>query len=350
MLHTLAYHQSDTFAGWPANNALWHWPDGEILTGCVTGPFLSQPYHNLTEPHTQRLLRSMDGGLTWQVETPANYAGSGGEPQPLTTALDFSSPDFAMRVAGAGYHGTDEPRGAFYVSTDRGHHWSGPFAFTGLVDDPEVAGEAFSPRTDVVILGSREALLMLSVRGGKRWPSDRVFCASTADGGQTFAFRAWIPPLSDPHRSVMPNSVRLPGGSLISALRRRRTDAEVCWIDVYASLDEGRHWELLSKVADTGAWNGNPPALTRLPDGRLFCVFGDRTRRVMAARCSTDGGHTWPDETILRDDFYAEDDEPDFGYPRLTCLPDGTLLALYYWATRQHPQQHIAATRWQAHS
>jgi hypothetical protein len=347
MRHTIAFAQPDTFAGWPANNGLWIWPDGEILTGCVTGQFVSQPGHNLIEPYTQRLLRSMDSGETWTVETPTGYVGTGGAPMRLFTSLDFTAPGFAMRLSGAGYHGSDEPLGAFFASTDRGKTWTGPFAFTGLNDDREVIGEAFSPRTDYLVLGPREMLVFLSVRGGKRWQTDRTFCAYTGMGGKLLPFAAGWCQRDDPHRSVMPASVRLADGSIVTAARRRRTDAEVCWVDAFASRDNGASWEWLSNVGDTGQWNGNPPALALLPDGRLCCVFGNRDRRVMIARLSADGGQSWQAETILRADFAAPDDEPDFGYPRLACLPDGQLLALYYWSTAEHPYQHIAATRWQ---
>ena len=345
MSHTIAYYDPKIFAGWPANNGLWVFPDGEILVGCVTGPYSRQPGHNLLEPFTQRLLRSLDGGETWQVETPPGYVGSGGEPCPPKTPLDFTAPGFALRLAGAGYHGSDEPRGAFYASADRGITWVGPYALTGLHTHPELEGEAFSMRTDYLALGQHAALVFLSVRGGKRWKTDRAFCAQTEDGGMSFSFLGWMVPVADPHRSVMPSTVRLPGGALVSTLRRRRTDEEICWIDAYHSQDGGKSWQLLGKVGDTGGWNGNPPALACLQDGRLVCAYGDRDRRKMIAQTSHDGGQTWKNETVLREDF-AGDDEPDFGYPRLCQLPSGELLAVYYWATDSHPQQHIAATRW----
>jgi hypothetical protein len=343
--HFLAFYQPEIFAGWPANNGLWSWSDGEILIGCVTGPFISQTGHNINEPYTHHLLRSTDSGTTWGIETPAGYVGTGGLPANLPGPLDFRAPGFALRVAGAGYHGSDELRGAFFCSADRGHNWSGPFAFNGLNEDPELIGEAFSPRTDCVVLGQKEMVVLLSVRGGKRWQTDRAFCAATRDGGLTFTFRGWLTPGDDSHRSVMPATVHMPGGTLVSVVRRRRTDADVCWLDAYASLDNGATWKWLSKVGDTGQWNGNPPALARLADNRLCCVYGNRDRRVMIARLSLDNGRNWQEEIVLRDDFYAADDEPDFGYPRLVCLPGGDLLTVYHWSTAGNPYQHIAATR-----
>lgn len=344
MRHTIAFADPAQFAGWPANNGLWRWPDGEVLTGCVTGAYTEQEGHNLLEPYTHRLLRTLDGGQHWTVETPADYVGTG-TLAPLAQPMDFSAPGFALRVVGRGYHGAEEPRGGFYASADRGHTWQGPFGFTGLFEHPQLLGEDWSPRTDYVVLGQRELLVMLSVRGGVRWKTDRVFCAHTADGGQSFTFRGWLVPEEDNLRSVMPATVRLADGSLVCAARRRG-DEEQCWIDAYGSTDEGYTWGWLSRVAGTGGWNGNPPALALLADGRLCCVFGNRSQRAMLARFSADGGRDWTGETLLRDDFYNPDGEPDFGYPRLTCLPGGDLLALYYWSTDERPYQHIAATRW----
>jgi len=118
------------------------------------------------------------------------------------------------------------------------------------------------------------------------------------------------------------------------------------WIDAYASTDDGACWSFLSRVGDAGGWNGNPPALAQMHDGRLCCVHGNRSLRQILARYSADEGYTWSQAWVLRDDFQSIDDEPDFGYPRLTQRADGRLLALYYWATVTHPQQHIAATIW----
>jgi hypothetical protein len=36
----------------------------------------------------------------------------------------------------------------------------------------------------------------------------------------------------------------------------------------------------------------------------------------------------------------------DFGYPQLAVDHKNNLVALYYWATKDNPQQHIAETIW----
>jgi hypothetical protein len=84
-----------------------------------------------------------------------------------------------------------------------------------------------------------------------------------------------------------------------------------------------------------------------MKDGRICCVYGNRSRKQMIARFSSDQAKTWGPEIILRNDFQVDSfDDKDFGYPRLLQRPDGKLVAIYYWATKQRPQHHIAATVW----
>ncbi len=344
MQHVVAYSAPGRFAGWPANNGLWAWDGNEILVGCSTGALKVQPGHNLAGPVSSLLLRSLDGGETWSAENPANFVGSPYTLQDLPAPLDFHAPGFAMRVIGAGYHGCDEPRGGFYASADRGRTWRGPYRLAGLESCPALRGLELTPRTDYLVNGPRECLVFLSARDGTKWGSDQVFCARTTDGGQSFQFIAWVTPPDGPHRGVMPATTRCGAGELVSAVRRRDVVSNECWIDLFASPDGGQGWSFRVRVGETGAENGNPPALARLRDGRLACAYGNRTRRQLLARISADQGRTWGPEWVLRDDFAALDEDADFGYPRLAQRADGKLVAVYYWATRAIPAQHIAAT------
>ena len=108
-----------------------------------------------------RFGRSLDGGESWTAEEPAGYLN---DPQPLRDLdrrLDFSGDGFAMRVIGTGYHGTDEPCGGFYVSTDRGHTWSGPYPFRGLSEYEGLRGLQMTPRTDYLVLSADSCLVFL---------------------------------------------------------------------------------------------------------------------------------------------------------------------------------------------
>lgn len=347
MQHVIVYAEEGRFAGWPANNGVWIWGD-EILVGFTTGDYVVSSSHNIGEPYRSWLARSLDGGESWQVEYPSNFVGSGGDLLPVAEPINFTHPDFAMRVEGCAYHGSESPRGTFYFSYNKGHAWQGPFAFAGLADLPQFVGAEMTPRTDVVVNGPKDCLVFMSARSPEAWGADRTFCARTTDGGLTFDFVTWVVPPSDPYRAVMPSTVRCSATTLVSALRRRNmADADAdCWIDAYVSRNDRRNWAFLSRIGETGAYNGNPPALARLRDGRLCCVYGNRNRRQLIARYSRDEGASWSTEHVLRDDYHSVQDDQDFGYPRLVQRTDGCLVAMVYWATVARSHQHIAATIW----
>jgi len=357
MKHFIAASEPARFCGWPANNGAWSWRGGrEILVGFSYGHFVEQRGHNITgsaEPAVgiqSRLARSRDGGRTWQVEEPAHFVGKATNLTASPGGINFAHPDFALRVVGRGYHGNDEPRGGFFFSLDRGRTWRGPFGFGALMEDPNLREMDCTARTGYLVTGPDSCLLFLSARpkqGGSG--RDKAFVAETTDGGETFRFVSWIVPRDDPARAVMPAPVQLADGSLVVALRRRLpgNDTASCWVDGYGSKDRGRTWTFLSKVGETGRHNGNPPALALLRDGRLACAYGDRTRGKLFARLSRDGGRTWGEEVVLREDYQPDRfGDMDFGYPRLVQNHRGELVAMYYWATRQRPQQYVAATVW----
>ena len=79
--HQVIAARTGIFFGWPANNGLWSWDCGrEILVGCVAGSYdPSAEFHFIRPPYTHHLLRSLDGGDTWQAETPSPYVGDGQE-------------------------------------------------------------------------------------------------------------------------------------------------------------------------------------------------------------------------------------------------------------------------------
>ena len=357
MANVIVASKPGMFYGWPANNGLWSWDGGrEILAGFSQGKFDERKGHNTfgqSEPPVgidSLLGRSRDGGRTWTVEDPANFVGDGGTPAPAPGGIVFDHPAFAFRAVGVGYHGSTDPKGSFFFSTDRGHTWRGPFQFNGLMDDANLKDMDCTSRTGYLITGQNSCLIFMSARPKKNGSGrDKTFVAETTDGGKTFQFVSWVVPMADPYRAVMPAVAHLNDGTIVAALRRRIPDDSQtpCWVDCYGSKDNGRTWAFLSRVGETGTGNGNPPALLALRDGRLACAYGDRSRVKLFARLSPDGGKSWGDEIVLRDDFQPDKfGDKDFGYPRLVQNNKGELVVLYYWATKALPQQQIAATIW----
>ncbi|MHC4572934.1 MAG: sialidase family protein [Planctomycetota bacterium] len=336
--HVLVYGRSGVFCGWPANNGVWIWDGKEILVGFSHRPYVEKKGHNAGAPTRSVLARSLDGGQTWTLEDPDNFVGDGRTITPSPGRINFAHPDFAMRV-----NKSDGIQ--FFISYNRGGTWQGPYAFGDLMTHPEFEGLENTARTDYIVNGPSDCFIFMSARKPGTGTRDRAFVARTTDGGKTFRFISWINPEEvGTTRGAMPSTVRISRTKLVTALRRKYPGQ---WVDVFVSTDNGSSWQFLSKVADTGGWNGNPPALLRLSDGRLCCVYGNRSDRKMLMRYSSDEGTSWGPEVVLRDDYQVDSfNDPDLGYPRLVQRADGQLVTMYYWATKQRPHHHIAATIW----
>jgi hypothetical protein len=355
MEHILVLYEAGMCSFGPANSGIWNWGD-EIVVGFTTGPYDANrgkpPLTDQTKPALRRQARSLDGGRTWALEELPD----GVQPPPALKVKDrdrfsnllplpdeginFCHPDFAMQYVSP----------VFHLSYDRCRTWEGPYGF------PDFGLEHLTSRTSYWVNGSQDCHLFLSGRSSSFTVlsalSDRAFCARTTDGGRTFDFLGWMVPEDPAPRSVMPSVVRLSDTKLVATLRRRRDGdrdgalLRICWIDAYESLDNGRTWRFLSKVADTDIdhlQNGNPPSMVQLADGRLVVVYGFRSPPFsMRARVSNDEGKTWEDELVLRDDGINF----DLGYPRSVVRPDGKIVSVYWFSTQERPEGHIVATIW----
>jgi len=338
-----AFRQPGRFGGWPANNGVWIW-DNEILVGFELGYHDENPTggHAIRgdKPTYSALSRSLDGGKTWKLEDPDNFIrdeGDNPENYKNCPGVNFAHPDFAMRVGGA----------RFFTSYDRGKTWQGPYRVN-------LTGEKIGPltsRTDYIVLGPNQCLVFMSAETGlvESNYQDRSFCAKTTDGGRTFQFHGWMTHDTSV-RSVMSSSVYVGDNHLLSVMRRKqeqkfgeRPSIIRNWIEAAESRDDGRTWTKLGKVAETdlGERNGNPPAMVKLPDGRLCVAYGYRDFPYgIRIKVSSDNGKTWGEETALRTDGGTW----DLGYPRMVVRPDGRVVVIYYYNTKEIRAQHIGVT------
>jgi hypothetical protein len=346
-IHSIVYAGEAKFAAWPANNGAWDWGDNHILTGLTIGDLVLKKGHNIANPKSF-ISRSKDGGLTWELESPANYVKDSLNPTELKEKINFKHPDFALRVSCKGYHGNNTPEGSFFYSYDRGKTWMGPYSFGSLNNAEELQGMELNARTDYIVDGKDECTVMMAAREqGDSEKSIRPFCARTTDGGLTFQFVGWVITEITKNRALMPATVRCSDNKLVTTVRIINKDEEIFTVEAHESVDNGKSWKNLGKVSDNGPWSGNPPALVKMDDGRLCCVYGHRGTCQIIARYSSDEGKTWSDEHILRDNYFRDEfDDRDLGYPRLLKLPEGKLIAIYYWANKETPNSHIAATIW----
>ncbi len=334
--HNLVYQDPGRFGGWPANHGIWSWAN-EILVGFERAYYQSnEEGHSIVpdRPAELGLARSLDGGETWRLEDSGLLSGGFANPIPCPEQVHFGHPDFALKCGGSG----------FFISYDRGQSWQGPYQISDF-------GRKLTSRTDYLVTGPNEFLFFLSafepeVEAGIK---DRDFCVRTLDGARTFEFLFWMTGEPIAIRSVMPSTVHGSKCQLVSAMLRRHDTrngeavSPYCCIDVYHSNDGGRSWDFLSKVAETGDRNGNPPSLVRLQNGCLCVAYGFRRPHFgIWARLSNDDGQSWGEQISLRDDGRTW----DLGYPRMVQRPDGKLVTIYYYTTDQDPEHHIAATIW----
>ena len=221
----------------------------------------------------------------------------------------------------------------FCYSTDRGHHWEGPFRLP-LFGQPGIAA-----RTDYVVNGPDDCMLFLTASKANR-QEGRPLCVRTTDGGKSWRFVSWIGP--EPRGfAIMPATVRVGSRELLTAIRRH--DGQKHWIETYRSLDDGASWTL-DEVPAPDLGEGNPASLIRLNDGRLCLTYGHRAAPFsIRARLSRDRGHHWDGEIVLRGDGGGR----DMGYPRSVQRPDGKIVTVYYfWDRQTGPERYIAATIW----
>ena len=331
------FKEKNRFAGWPANYGIWSWGN-EIVTGFTLGYHDDDPKqtsHPIKDPTTTRQVRSIDGGKTWKVEKPSFLDEN--EKQKEATAfpdnIDFTQPDFAFK-----FRHFNESEG-FYYSTDRCKTWIGPFTI------PLFGRKGLLTRTDYIINGKHDMLVFITSEkdnGKEGWP----FCARTTDGGKTWQHVGWIgeqPSVDGYGYAIMPSTVRLENGALLSAIRRGGfiDGKKSWWLESFLSPDDGKSWYMLDEPYINNS--GNPASMITLQDGRVVITYGSRhAPNGIRARISEDQGQTWGEEIILRDDG----DSWDIGYPRTIQRADGKIVTVYYFKDTSSKERYISATIW----
>lgn len=337
--NVIVYREKDRFAGWPANNGIWSWGN-EIVVGFTLGYHddKKQGGHPIDRERvsTVRQARSLDGGRTWKIETPNYVDEQGKEPEPieLKEAVDFTQPNFAlmfrMEHSNSGFS-------HFYFSNDRCKSWEGPFKL------PTFDRKGVFARTDYIVNGKHDLFAFLTAakdEGGEGWP----FCARTQDGGKTWQFVGWIGPQPKTGGyAIMPSTLRLKNGGLLSIIRRRGVfdDGKRWWLESFLSPDDGKSWYMLDEP--TLPNHGNPSHMIRLRDGRIALTYGWRDAPYgVRAILSADEGVSWSKPIVLRDDG----GNWDLGYPRTVQTEDGKCVTTYYFNDKHAKERHIAATIW----
>ena len=332
--NVIVYKESGRYGGWPANHGLWQWGDELVVGFTSTWYKETTTDHRIdrTKPSYEIQARTLDGGKTWKTEENLPFSDRINEakPAPLTEAIDFTAPDFALMFRFGGLH---QGPSWFYTTTDRCKTWKGPYSFA-------VEGvTGICTRTDLIPLGPRDCLMFGSCGKQSDQKEGRVFCARTTDGGLSWKLVSFIgeePPAGD--FAIMPSTVRTKSGTLLTTFRKGKPGYN---IELWRSDDLGKTWAKVSDV--TGNIGGNPPATVLLNDGRVAVTYGYRRKPTgISARITADEGKTWPPEIMLREDGF----DGDLGYPRSLVRPDGRVLTVYYFNGPKGSDRCIEGSLW----
>lgn len=360
--HTTVYRKPGRFAGWPANYGMWCWDD-EIVVMFTEGTFknMAQGHkRDRTSPFVTMQGRSTDGGRTWAMEpfdgpTPGGKGISADEhmtdvlqignpyegtnpPRPFAGRIDFMDPETSVLVARTTCRNSPSRVFSwFHVSTDRCRTWQGPFKFTGLDDSLLLSG-----RTDIVPLGDYHALFLLTAHKSDG-DEGKILCAETKDGGRSFGLKSQLQQTDPDGYEIMPSSITCENGRILTAVRVQAPGGKAA-VARYESRDRGGSWtQCLPIIEPLAEGRSNPPALLRLPDGRLCVIFGYRAAPYgIRARISDDDGKSWSEDIILRDDG----GDFDIGYPRAVVRADGRVVTGYYYDTDPDGERFIAVSIW----
>ena len=140
------------------------------------------------------------------------------------------------------------------------------------------------------------------------------------------------------HRWFYPRAIMLDNGRILCSLRCQRDPQGIMWTEVYHSDDGGRTWGFLSRVNDFGS----PGSLVKMSDGRIVCVYGYRLQNQgVRAAVSEDGGATWGNELIVRDDGGSW----DLGYPNAWEVEPGKVGCIYYFNSKNDAYQVTGGKR-----
>lgn len=350
--HVVVYRKEDCFCAWPFNGGFWQFSDGALAVGFIRGGCdysrsESLKHSVVDNMHGQQLiLRSTDGGLTWpedglsvvyrRPEFDRKTMAAPIADRPHSASFDPKADGFCL-LSGFGLPPEEDRTTQFVlISADRGVTWSDPVRI---------------PRYDFVSLGGRpsyvlrkDGLLMLFGHGSRDGISSAAMVHGSTDGGASWGLIGEIEMATRYPRPIMPYPLILADERILVVVRRQYSTQDA-HSEVYVSEDGGLSWRFLSRVNEWGA----PASLTQLADNRLVCVYGYRRPPWgIRARISENGGASWGEEIILRDNGGSW----DLGYPRTLLRSDGRLITVYYFNGKDDPIQqdggvrYIAATIW----
>jgi len=329
-------------------------PNGELLVAFRRAP--NRRLYGESYSHTDAnaylvMTRSRDNGATWSREPSLIFAHPfGGSQDPCMVQLRDRSivctsylwvpvrPETTEKFPKAMKNRSFVFFGGYVLrSEDGGSTWAGPIIPPPLPTDTtvNVFGDRTPPCQRGALCQARNGKLYWTVQSFTQAETEHssVQLLVSEDRGNTWKYSC---PVAEDDRVVFNETsmYETDKGDLVAFIRTDKFDDHTV---ISRSTDGGRSF----KWEDAG-FQGHPHHAVRLPDGRVFLVYGYRHKpygiraRVLNADCTD---FKTAAEIVLRDDGGTR----DIGYPWATVTADGHILVVYYF-NKADGLRHIAGT------
>lgn len=332
-------------------------PDGELLVAFRRAPdrrpFLASGVSHCDPNSYLVLVRSRDMGRTWSEEPELIYAHPfGGSQDPCMVELDDGSllvSSYAwMVVPDEAVNQGEQPMhtvfgwpftflgGYLMRSVDGAATWQGPILPPQTADQITYFGDIPIPAMNrgAMVQASDGRLYWAVATNPRQQPGRTVLDLMVSDTwGEEWEQAGRI---AEDEKVVFNETsmIETAGGDLVAFARTADFDDHGV---VVRSHDMGVTWE---PWEDMGVI-GHPYHALRLPDDRVFVVYGYRHEphgiraRVLDPDCRDFNG----EEIVLRDDGGGS----DLGYPWACLAADGRVLVVYYF-NEEDGTRHIGGT------
>ena len=369
--HTVVHRSKDTYCGHPRQGGIYNFGGGEIAVVHNHAPCAyrrpEDVRHDEFGYHSRSvalLQRSLDSGETWPEDLDVTLWAEAApleerrallfpEEPPVRPEIDMSKPE-SVFYFGRTWSGEELPNGGHRMlcfalrSADKGQTWE---AAPQIIEPPRHLGSIHKDGHPVVRMPDGSFLGAMSGGGGD--VPGQVLLYGSDDDGLTWEYLAEI--ARDPTgkgRPTYAGLLLLPSGRLLGFALHIGGYGH--FIGMNYSDDGGFSWSKLTPIVhwghspwhvtygakpggDAGDWIVGldaPRKFYRSPwpmllrDGRILVLFARRKPPYgMGGIVSEDGGETWSQEFVLRDDAST----PDIGYPVATQLEDGRIFTAYYY-------------------
>ncbi len=350
------YHDPKYYAAFPSviKNS-----NGEILVAFRRAPdrrIFKEDGNSHVDPNSYLVIvRSGDNGLSWTKEPELLYAHAfGGSQDPCLLRLKdgtlictsygwafvqeeaiekLKKPVFTNR------RGSIFLGGYFLRSTNNGSSWDGPFYPPNI--PPEVkysaTGDPLPAYNRGALWEGRDGRIFWVVAAGN--DPDNIgktanYLLISEDKGSSWHYSC--PVAEDDNASFNETSIyETPKGDLVAFIRTAGLEDQAC---IARSTDGGKTFKPWQKMG----FQGHPLQALRLPDDRVFLVYGYRhvpygiRARILNPECTD---YKTAPEIIIRTDGGSR----DIGYPWAVMLSEDRVLVTYYFNI-ENGTRHIAGS------